>query len=238
MPDMRVPKILYQLLDLVWPTLRPPTERQSLSQPKWDGIGRNSSEVIEAAFDVLKAELKNQDDEVRLIESKLQSMSSLTPVVSTILVAIVAFLTGGRVQQFTEASVLTMVIGACYVVLQLLRALLAAVGGLRRRTFFSVSVTDIPPTPDQTKTDYLLHFCKDLSAVASNNRGVIDSKVDQLELGHVAVRNAVAGLLLTLVVVLAITVAETKSYRTAIALGLVSAVTVASVMVIRALSKE
>lgn len=235
---MRVPKVLYWVLDLAWPTLEPPTKRRVLSRPKWEGISRNSCDVIQAAFDLMKDELKSQDDEIRLIESKLQSISSLTPVVSTILVAIVAFLTGGRVHQFAEPSVLTMVIGACYVVSQLLRALLASIGGLRRRSFSAVSVSDIRPTPGQTKTDYLLHLCKELSIIADNNREIINGKVDQLELGHVAVRNAVAGLLVTLAVVLAITILETKSYVTGIALFLLCAVAIAAMWIVRAVSKE
>jgi hypothetical protein len=231
---MRPRKVLFRLVDLIWPTLEPLGEQRMMAPLRWLPIRRNSPEVIEAAFEILTAELKNQDEHIRRIESKLLGISSLAPLAATVLVALVGFLVSGRLQQVTEGTGLTVVIGACYVVLQMLRALSAAINGLRRRGFQVLSLEDVRPKPDQEKNDYLVLLCEELCATITNNREAINVKVDQLELGHTSLKNAVAGLLITMVTVLSITIVETKAYWVGTVILLVSILALIAVIAQRA----
>lgn len=208
----------YWLLDRFWPTLEIPTSSPVARAPKWIGIGLNSIDVIESAYQLLKDEAKALDDDLRIVESKLQSISSVATIATTILVAIVAFLTSGRFKEFTEPSVLAVLVFACYIEIQFLRAFLAAVQGLSRKQFSAFELTDIPPSRYQSKSRFLLKVCEKLASIISDNRIVVNAKVEQMALGHEALKNAVAGLFLMVASVLAISILETRYYATGVLL--------------------
>ena len=177
--------------------------------PAWPAGRPCPPETLEAAYGALKDELDAQDDRAKTVETRLLSVSSLAPVSMTIMVAVVTFLTSDRAPEFTWGSVLAVGVVGSYVALQFLLALLAAVNGLGRRSFSHLSIKDIVPQPDETKDAYLRRACAELTEVILHNRAAVDDKVSQLALAHEAVKNAVWGLLLVLIMILVFTMVGT-----------------------------
>lgn len=207
--DVKREEALYWLRDRILPTVVPAPPKEGPVAPVWPEVLPCAPEALEAAYDALKDELKAQEERVKTVETRLLSISSLAPVSMTIIVAVITFLTGDRAGEFTRASVLAVGLMASYVALQFLVALLAAVNGLSRRSFYHLDLKDIVPRRDEGKEAYLQRACAGLAEVILHNGGVVDDKVSQLARGHEAVKNAVGGLLLVLLTVVVITAAGT-----------------------------
>jgi hypothetical protein len=200
---------LHWLRDRIRPTLVPAPPKEAASEPAWPAANTCPQETLVAAYDALRDELKAQEERAKTVETRLLSISSLAPVSMTIIVTVITFLTGDRAGKFTKASVLVVGLMGSYVAFQFLLALLAAVNGLGRRSFTHVAIKDVVPQRDETKDAYLRRACAELMEVILHNRVVVDEKVSQLALGHEAIKNAVWGLLLILITILAITLAGT-----------------------------
>ena len=192
--------------DRAWPLLEPLTAGRTSTGIQWRTVPPPTLDVLETAYGFLKDEFKMEFERVRLVDSKLQSISSLSPIAITVLVATVVFLTGGRVGEFTRGSVLIVECGGFYVALQLVRALLAATEGLGRTSYDLAALTDIPPTQGETKENYIRRVCEDLTDSLSKNREATNRKVDQLALGHEALKNAIFGLLGVILALIFITI--------------------------------
>lgn len=207
--NVKLKKSFYWLRDRLLPTVVPALVKDLSPEPGWPRELPCALETLEVAYEALKDELKTDEERAKTVDTRLLSVSSLAPVSMTIIVAIITFLTGGRTQEFTRASVLVIGLLGFYVAFQFLVALLAAVNGLSRRSFSHIKFKDIVPRPREGKEAYLQRACSELAEVISHNRETVNGKVSQLALSHEAVKNAVWGLLLILITVLVITVAGT-----------------------------
>lgn len=201
---MRRTDVQERLLDWVWPTLVTPPKKDDVAAFEWPIDKSADAGTLEAAYSLLKDELKSEDDRAKIIESKLLSISSLIPIAMTVTVALVTFLTSGRVSEFTLLSILIVGTVGAYVALQFLRASLAAITGLGRKSYAHIKVEEIAPQPGEKKEAYLQRICALMTQTIAFNREVINEKVGQLALGHEAIKNAVRGLLLLLLVILVI----------------------------------
>jgi hypothetical protein len=201
---MRRKDLQDRVLDLVWPTLVAPPKKDEVAAFEWPHDESADHGTTEAAYGLLKDELKSEDDRAKIIESKLLSISSLVPVVMTVTVAMVTFLTSGRVSQFTRTSILIVGAVGAYVALQFLRASLAAISGLGRKSYHHLETEEIAPKPKEKKAEYLQRICALMTQILAVNREVVNKKVDQLALGHEAIKNAVRGLLVLLLVILVV----------------------------------
>lgn len=128
----------------------------------------------------------------------------------TVFVAMIAFLTSGKVQAFTPMSIWIVVVFAAYIALQFLLAIRAAIKGLGRRPFNRLSLEDLLPRGKESKKDYLQRTGKEIADAIAHNRSAIDQKVSQLALAHESIVNAVWALLVLLLVILAIVVIEPR----------------------------
>lgn len=199
-------KVLYWVRDRFWPYLEPLAEAQPPSSDEWSVTHALDNDALEAAYALLKDEFKINLDLVKMVDSKLQSISSLSPIAITIVAAVIAFLIGGKVQQFTRVSILVVAIGGFYIALQFVRAMLAATKGLERKGYYFTRLSDIPPRLEEKKEAYIRRFCKDIADNLRRNREATNGKVDQLALGHEAIKNAVGGLLVVILVLLIISI--------------------------------
>lgn len=196
------------LLDRIWPTLVSDPKARNKTNPEWPATLTSTDEALELAYEALREEMKSEDERIKVVEAKLINISSLAPIAMTIFVAMIAFLTSGRVQSFTRMSIWVVVIFGGYIALQFLLAVRAAIKGLARRSFQRVSLEDWFPRGRESRTDYLLRACKEVTDTIVNNRRAIDQKVSQLALCHESILNAVWGLLIMLVILLAIAVTQ------------------------------
>jgi hypothetical protein len=153
------------------------------------------ADVLESAREALKEEHEAEVDRIRVVETKLLGITSLAPVAMAVVVAGFTVLANGSIQSFTRASVVLIGLVEGYVCLQLLRAVLGAISGLKRRSFSGMSLEDLYPKPNETKEQYLRRGCEETASIIRQNRAEIDAKVTWLDVAHTSIRNAVAGLL-------------------------------------------
>ena len=203
---MTIKKKAYWIRDCIWPLLEPLSGVPNPPKAEWADPDSTETDALETAYSFLRDEYKAEFERVRMVESKLQSISSLSPIAITIVAAIVAFLTGGKLDQFTRTSTLFVEIGGFFIAFQFVRAMLAATEGLERKGYYFTSLRDIPPKIDEKKGEYIRRLCEDLAANLRNNREVTNGKVNQLALGHRTIKNAVFGLLVLILVLVLITI--------------------------------
>lgn len=65
--------------------------------------------------------------------------------------------------------------------------------------------------PDESKQKYLTRNCGELVEVIRGNRTEIDAKVTWLDVAHTAIRNAVVGLLLMVIVIILLAVFQANT---------------------------
>jgi len=205
----RMKRAMDFLVDLVWARPNGPIS-SSPTEPIWPESLKTRADTLESAYQLLKEEHAGEIDRVRTVETKLLGISGLSPVAMAVIVAGFTALTNRSIQAFTRISVLLVGILAGYVSLQFLRAILAAITGLKRRSFYAVSLKDLYPRPDEEKQSYLTRNCSELAEVIRENRAEIDFKVTWLDVAHIAIRNAVIGLLLLLLTIIVLAVVQTS----------------------------
>lgn len=182
------------LLDMFWATawrLKNPPPLEAV----WPRSISLKIETLERAREVLKEEHDAELDRIRVVETKLLGITSLAPVAMAVVVAGFTVLANGNVQSFTRGSVVLIGVAEGYVCVQFLRAVLGAISGLRRRFFSVMTLEDLYPKPNETREQYLRRNCEEMASNIRQNRAEIDAKVTWLDVAHTSIRNAVAGLL-------------------------------------------
>jgi hypothetical protein len=132
-------------------------------------------------------------------EARLTSILGLSTIAGTIVFGFLFGLAGAshfqsRVPRWIIAG------GAIYLVLQICSAMLAAVRGLSRQSYDSLTFSDVTPTQTESEQDYLLRRCTRDLQILSDNSFVNNSKVTQMAVAHCAMRNFLWGLLLLAVI--------------------------------------
>jgi hypothetical protein len=198
------------LRDRIWPTLVPHPKAGTQANFEWPATLIAPDDTFESAHQTLKEELQSEDERIKVVEAKLVNVSSLTPVAMTIFVAMITFLTSGKVAIFTRTSIWVVIVFGGYIALQFLLAIRAAIKGLARRPFQRLSLEDVLPVGKESKRDYLQRACKEIADAITGNRRGIDQKVSQLALCHESILNAVLALLILLLILLAIVAAQPR----------------------------
>ena len=201
---------LYWLRDCFWPTLV--LDRKAIpdtaSQVKWPDTVSTTKEALEASYAVLKDEMKLEDDRSKIVESKLQGILSLVPLAMTVVFAIVTIFIGGKIGAVSSKVIIVEIVGAYYLALQTLRALIAVINGLSSRNYNYLRIEDVVPQQGEAKETYLNRMCKEIFDIIRQNRSVTDEKIGQMKLGHAAIKNAVWGLFFVIGIILTMTVFE------------------------------
>src|ERR1043165_140750 len=130
------------ILDLFWASSGRLKHLPGL-EPAWPQSFSFNKDTIDAAYEALKEEHAAEVDRIRLIETKLLGITSLAPVAMAVVVAGFTVLANGSIHSFTRTSVVLIGVVEGYVCLQLLRAVLGAISGLRRRSFYGVSLDEL-----------------------------------------------------------------------------------------------
>jgi hypothetical protein len=195
------------LVDLIWPRATGPSPGSSC-EPAWPHSVAIRIEALESCHEALKDEHQAETDRIRTVETKLLGISGLAPLAMAVIVGSFTVLTNRSLQAFTRGSVLLVGFVGGYICLELLRAILAALAGLKRRRFVAFTLKDLYPVPNETKAGYLTRNCSELAEIIRRNRAEIDAKVTWLDIGHTAIRNAVIGLLIFVIVIFALAVSQ------------------------------
>ena len=199
----RAKQVLRWLRDLVWATLDPPSGnlRGGAEEPRPEINADAHDDVVREVYGRLSAELEIEAERRRAVETKLVAVGSVAPIAVTIMVATVSFLSSGRLRDFVPASVFVILVMAVYVALQFLRAMLAAIYGLSRKSYAGPNISEIVLAGTEGRSGYLRNACNDVARRIEQHRETTNEKVSQLALAHWAIRNAVIALVVELVIV-------------------------------------
>jgi hypothetical protein len=178
--------------DRLWPSLDGPEPKPEATSFAFEGDP--CGEVLRAVYARLAEEMNAEADRRRAVEAKLASMASLAPLTLTITSGLATFLTSATRPQFVRGSVIPLVFVAAYVALQLLRATLAAVHGLRRMGYSAAAIDNLLSSTGNEDA-YLKARAMELASRIEQHRFTTSRRVEQLALAHEAVINAVFGLI-------------------------------------------
>jgi hypothetical protein len=150
--------------------------------------------TLQFLHDERRQELAAEVERLRIVESKLTTTASVATIPITLLLGVVTFLSSGRAQEFTPFSVIVLSGCAFYVAVQFLRAVLAAIRGLSRTNYPAPFATE-RVLPRASAEAYWRDACEALANNIHAYQERTNAKVDQLELAHTSIINAVVALI-------------------------------------------
>ncbi len=176
--------------DWLWPrltgkTVPPPTEQLS--------IDTSDPAVLEEIENVIERRGGQVDERLRNVETKLVALLTLTSVLSVAVTAsFVAASTMEIQKDFPLVPVWFTLALVFYIAINLLRSLWATVSGLMRRGYKQLTCESMIP---QSKEDHINYKARILNQRLNHvkwNDWVLDQKVSEMTVAHVALRNALA----------------------------------------------
>ena len=177
--------------DWLWPHLTGPPEACPSEETYFS---KEHHSLLEDVDRVLPSRLSQTEERVRIVEAKLLGMLALTSVLSA---AVTASLVGAFTLGPTEGKTET-ILASCavllifYVAIQLLRSLWATVAGLIRRSYRQLSPVDLAPQAGEDSQSYRLRLLNLQINIMQWNEWVVNQKVSEMAVAHVALRNALA----------------------------------------------
>ena len=143
---------------------------------------------VSAWCEAVQAERADDEDRRRAIEAKLSATLAFATAGVSIVGLMTGFLQSERFVVYTSWSVAVVYGFGGYVVLCFVRAVLAAVEGLRVRNYRSPQA--VPPAPGASREGSRFEVAKEIHACNTENREITNRKVSQWKLCTVALRNA------------------------------------------------
>jgi hypothetical protein len=208
------------VLDCVWPSLEPLTREEEtrerdlraasdqvissrLEAMLVDPGADSAEEVRKALQDVLESARKllvAEEDRRAHVQARLTSVLGLTSIASAIAFGLLANMFGKGFGALWLGRATAMM--SCYVMVQLGRALLAAIAGLERAGVLQLEPEDILPLKMEPVR---VHLIRQIRATLTCTRDLSErnkGRVNQMALAHRALKNFLAGVV-SLVAVLA-----------------------------------
>ena len=187
-PDSRLKRSVLWLKDRLWATLDPlpPSLDRNADQPRLE-INADAK-VLRAVYERLSAELEVEADRKRTVVSKLIAAGSVASIAVTIMVAVATSMPSG------------LQVLMAYAAVQFLRATLAAINGLSRRSYIVPTRSDLLPDGTKGLVGYLRNACNDHVLRLEQHRETTNENVSQLALAHASINNALFALVFALVI--------------------------------------
>ena len=196
---MKVPNWIYSLRDRFWPTVEPQEAKLKSSEDLIQIVSDTASNVLPVVNDLIEAEEHRKDS----IESRLQGLLQFASISATLVLGIVAFIVdlevgsaGQSEKPFILYTLVAVLGGAVYIIIQFLAAVFFSIVGLERRAYLGLSVRDVIQKEQESKEDYLERITQSKLEQWHVNGEVTNAKIDQLARAHQAVKNALVGLVL------------------------------------------
>jgi hypothetical protein len=176
--------------DWLWPHLTgepipPPDERCLVETP--------DAALLEAVEHALERRLSRVDERLRTVETKLVALLTLTSILSAAVT--VGFATASTMtihRDFPSVPVWISLVLVVYLGVNLLRSLWATVSGLMRRGYKEIAYEDMIPRAKEDQIAYRVSILSQHLNHAEWNDWVLDQKVSELAVAHVALRNALS----------------------------------------------
>lgn len=190
--------------DWIWPHLAGHAKPAPKDQDRFSAKHAGS---LADVISILPSRLTQVEERNKAVESKLVAMLTLTSVLSTAVAALAAVTTLGTVKEDARFFAWVVALLVFYAAVQILRSLLVTVAGLRRRSYKQLSPADIVPQDGEASEAYRVRLLNLQVNHLCWNEWVVDQKVSDMAVAHTALRNALIGIFLLVVVVLALVIA-------------------------------
>ena len=188
--------------DWIWPHLTGDTET---APEDHDNFSTKHTGLLDEVNSIFSSLLAQAEERVRNVESKLVALLTLTSVLSVAVTAsLAAATTLGTVAEDARIFAWIAVALVFYVAVQLLRSLWSAVAGLMRRSYRQLSPEDMIPEDGETSEAYRTRLRNLQVNYMRFNEWVVDEKVSEMAVAHVALRNALTATFALIVLALLI----------------------------------
>lgn len=196
---MTLPHVFYSILDYIFPVAEP-LSAEDQDRPRQrlleDKAAIPALEPPLAAYLTVCQDLMDKQGERRQgVEARLTSILGLFSIAGT--VAFGGFFLGSNSLSLIQPPLLRwlMTLAGCYLILQICAATLAAVRGLSRRGYDTLSLSDLTSRPGEPPDQSLHRKAERTLEVLSDHDTQNNAKVTQMAIAHCAMRNFLCGLL-------------------------------------------
>jgi len=176
--------------DWIWPHLTgepEPAPDEQLSVETADKA------LLEATEHVLERRISQVDERLRTVETKLVALLTLTSILSAAVTVSFAAASNMVIQKdFRSVPVWITLVLVIYLAFNLLRSLWATVSGLMRRGYKQLPYEDIVPEGEEDHINYRARILNQRLNHAEWNDWVLNQKVSEMAVAHVALRNALS----------------------------------------------
>jgi len=195
----------FWLKDRFWPSLDGPTGQPETVPDQLFPLLQAESVSSEILAEIERSEAAENNRE-NAVDQKLQAMLQFASVAVTVLVASAAILIERKYRLVTPAILTVILCTATYVSLQCLRAAMAAVEGLERRSFKRPLLDEVRGQTGDNLHAYRHRVALIRARCLSENREVVNDKVSWMAVGHVALKNALIVLMMAIYLLTVITI--------------------------------
>jgi hypothetical protein len=195
---LKLRKLLYRFRDVLWATLEPCDEE---AKHKHVPAKNLNPDIVKEAYNLMREQLAQEDDRNKAVEGKLQGIISFNSIAVALVTILVAIASNDKASVFPPTCILVIILLGSYVVLQLIRALLAAIDGLERKDFKTLTHEILSPHANETANNYYSRLFDQSISCMEFNQKTINAKVDQMTLAHISLRNAMRGFILVLLAI-------------------------------------
>lgn len=193
------------LRDIIWARIE---NLQAAQESQSHPIQISNNETALYVQSLLKEEIKTEDDRSKIIDGKLQGLLSLISIGMAILSIVVGFL----IKDFDVKKIdgvqfwITIVelLFTFYIALQILRALVSIIKGLRTHHYQSFKESDLIPLKNERRQVFQQRITSDMMTILKENKIVNNLKADELNLAHVAIRNCVWAVFLMILLIISL----------------------------------
>jgi len=174
----------------VWPRLTdkpvPPPDEQLI-------ITTNDKALLDEIENTIEKRTSQVDERLRSVEIKLVALLTLTSVLSVAVTASFAIVSTMQVQKdFPIIPMWLTVVFVFYIAMNLLRSLWATVSGLMRRGYKQLTCEEIVTKVNEDLINYKTRIINQGLNFIKWNDWMLDQKVSEMAVAHVALRNALA----------------------------------------------
>lgn len=198
------------LKDRFWPSLDGPTGQPESVPGEFFPIQQTGNAADEILAEIERAETSENNRE-KTADQKLQAMLQFASVAVTVLLTVAALFLEQKYRFLTPIAVTVILCTAAYVSLQCLRAALAAIRGLERRSFKRPNLDQLGWQGGDDLHAYQHRVAIIRAHCLAQNRETVNEKVSWMAVGHVALKNALVVLMTAIYLLTVISVYQAWS---------------------------
>ena len=178
-------------MDIVWPRTTGGNEKP----PEFEeGLPDISQELLDRIENTLNQQAPLAQNRMVAVDRKLLSLFGLTSLLATLTTALVAGAAGiipGNVERTEKILVWVGMSFLLYIVIQLVRAVLATIKGLERTDYASQTKETMLQFGKETESEYRRRQIRDVTYVSEQHEWATNRKVEHIQVAYRAIRNTV-----------------------------------------------